>query len=24
LEIHVEPDVNGTFVHDCEVCCADL
>ena len=21
LEIYVEPDVNGSFVQDCEVCC---
>ena len=21
LEIYVEPDVKGTFVQDCEVCC---
>ena len=21
VEIYVEPDVNGTFVQDCEVCC---
>jgi hypothetical protein len=21
LEIYVEPDVRGTFVQDCEVCC---
>ena len=21
LEIYVEPDVHGTFVQDCEVCC---
>ena len=21
LEIYVEPDVTGTFVQDCEVCC---
>jgi hypothetical protein len=21
LEIYVEPDVGGTFVQDCEVCC---
>jgi hypothetical protein len=21
VEIYVEPDVNGSFVQDCEVCC---
>jgi hypothetical protein len=21
VEIYVEPDTRGTFVHDCEVCC---
>jgi hypothetical protein len=21
LEIYIEPDVSGTFVQDCEVCC---
>lgn len=21
LEIYVEPDVRGTFIQDCEVCC---
>jgi len=21
VEIYVEPDVNGTFIQDCEVCC---
>lgn len=21
LEIYIEPDVRGTFVQDCEVCC---
>ena len=21
LELYVEPDVSGTFVQDCEVCC---
>ena len=21
VEIYVEPDVRGQFVHDCEVCC---
>jgi hypothetical protein len=24
LEIYVEPDVNGGFVQDCEVCCNPL
>lgn len=21
VELYVEPDVSGSFVHDCEVCC---
>ena len=24
LEIYVEPDVNGSFIQDCEVCCNPL
>jgi hypothetical protein len=24
IEIYVEPDVRGTFIQDCEVCCNPL
>ena len=24
LELYVEPDVGGTFVQDCEVCCQPM
>lgn len=24
LELYVEPDVRGTFVQDCEVCCQPM
>lgn len=24
VEIYIEPDVGGTLVHDCEVCCRPL